>query len=195
MARRGCAKKAPTRLRRVRDSPWAQESSSGYSTSVCRSCCRACSICRRCGASLRSATTSFRAAAQKQILFHVFAREDNGCVCTTECDLQASHRVWQGNARPPRRHAPPLLLARQRGSGWGTGRSGGGRCFGRVPATPPKLDIRVQIWACLHLCLSVSLSHTHTLPHSLSLSASLSLSDSLDADTAACLCHQELEPL
>ena len=53
MARRGCAKKAPTRLRWVRDSPWAQESSSGYSTSVCRTCCRACSICRRCGASLR----------------------------------------------------------------------------------------------------------------------------------------------
>ena len=78
MAWRVCAKKAPTRLRWVRDSPWAQESSSGYSTSVCRSCCRACSICRRCGASLRSATTSLRPAAQKQVLFHVFAREDNG---------------------------------------------------------------------------------------------------------------------
>ena len=34
--------------------------------------------CRRGGASLRSATTSFRAAALKQLLFHVFAREDNG---------------------------------------------------------------------------------------------------------------------
>ena len=78
MAWRVCAKKAPTRLRWVRDSPWAQESSSGYSTSVCRTCCRACSICRRCGASLRSATTSLRPAAQKQVLFHVFAREDNG---------------------------------------------------------------------------------------------------------------------
>ena len=104
---------APTRLRRVRDSPWAQESSSGYSTSVCRSCCRACSICRRCGALLRSATTSLRAAAQKQILLHVFAREDNGAKVLDGCRLHcrvclqttAPHLDLESHLRPSTRHA------------------------------------------------------------------------------------------
>ena len=113
MARMVCAKKAPTRLRRVRDSPWAQESSSGYSTSVCRSCCRACSICRRCGASLRSATTSLRAAAQSQVLFHVFAREDNGAKVLDGCRLHcrvclqttAPHLDLESHLRPSTRHA------------------------------------------------------------------------------------------
>ena len=69
---------------------------------------------------MRSATTSLRAAAHKQILFHVFAREDNGAKVLDGCRFHcrvclqttAPHLDLESHLRPSTRHflremAPP----------------------------------------------------------------------------------------